>query len=193
MMAVVPRVESRSDEVYAPSRMFAFMLLVFSVIGAAFFCVDLWLHEGVSIFKRRRVLRSGMAAPALILSADSLGRGIGRGQGLSSAYSIVYEVLPTDAPVPCERRRGSHRRRIRSRLRLGARRRLPRYAALSFHSLVHRGSRNSSRSHLGTTLTVTATFNTTRAPRAGSQHTRLSHSPSRQRRGTPHCCRTPDR
>jgi hypothetical protein len=78
--------------------MFAFMLLVFSVIGAVFFCVDLWLHEGVSIFKRRRVLRSGMAAPALILSADSLGRSIGRGQGLSSAYSIVYEVLPTDAP-----------------------------------------------------------------------------------------------
>jgi hypothetical protein len=69
-----------------------FMLVAF------FFFHDLWMHEGVTVFKRRRALRSGTAAPARILSADMLDKTIGRLSGIAAAYSIVYEVLPPGAP-----------------------------------------------------------------------------------------------
>ena len=65
---------------------------------AFFFFHDLWMHEGVTVFKRRRVLRSGTAAPARILSADMLNKTIGKLSGIAAAYSIVYEVLPPGAP-----------------------------------------------------------------------------------------------
>jgi hypothetical protein len=61
---------------------------------AFFFFHDLWMYEGVTVFKRRRVLRSGTAAPARVLSVDVLDKAIGRLGGIASPYSIVYDVLP---------------------------------------------------------------------------------------------------
>jgi hypothetical protein len=66
---------------------------------AFFFFYDVWMHGGVTVFKRRSVLRSGTAAPARVVSADmQVNKSIKGWNGSASAYSIVYEVLPPGAP-----------------------------------------------------------------------------------------------
>lgn len=72
-------------------------LVTFVLLSAAFpvvvaFFIDLRLHEGVSWFTRRSVLRTGRAATAKVLSSSVLLRQTGR--RYASAHSIVYEVLP---------------------------------------------------------------------------------------------------
>ena len=64
---------------------------------AVVFFYDRWMHEGVSFFTRRRVLRLGTAAPARILSVEMLTKTIAGASGFASASSIVYEVLPPGA------------------------------------------------------------------------------------------------
>jgi len=70
------------------------LALAFAVMGFIFFFIDLRVHGGVTIFKRRHVLRSGTSAPARILSDEMLDKRVVRFGALRSAYSIVYEVLP---------------------------------------------------------------------------------------------------
>jgi hypothetical protein len=74
----------------------AALSIPFAVIAFVFFH-DRWMHEGVTVFKRRGVLRSGTAAPARVLSTEALPKSYGRGSGATGAYSIVYEVLPPGA------------------------------------------------------------------------------------------------
>jgi hypothetical protein len=66
----------------------------FAFVGSVLFFFDLRAHEGVTVFARRRVLRSGTAAPARILSDEMLDKSVVRFGTLPAAYSIVYEVLP---------------------------------------------------------------------------------------------------
>ena len=71
-----------------------------SMLFAYFFFQDLWMHQGVNLFKRRRVLKSGTAAPARIVSAEMRDKVIGGLRGPASPYAIEYEVLPPGgAPV----------------------------------------------------------------------------------------------
>jgi hypothetical protein len=77
----------------------AFMFCLFLAIGlllGIFYRLDLRLHEGVSVFKRRRVLRRGIEADATILSSTmSMRTTLSR---FTDAYSNVYEVHPSGAP-----------------------------------------------------------------------------------------------
>jgi hypothetical protein len=72
--------------------------LAFVVMGSIFFFLDLRVHEGVSFFKRRSVLRAGVAAPARILADKMLNKSVARTGTPRSAYAIDYEVLPPGAP-----------------------------------------------------------------------------------------------
>jgi hypothetical protein len=75
---------------------FLFFLVVVGLpLGFAYW-FDRRLHDGVSVFKRRRVLRRGIAADATILSSTMTMRTTG--SRFKAAYSIVYEVHPSGAP-----------------------------------------------------------------------------------------------
>jgi hypothetical protein len=75
-----------------------FVGLAISVPIAISYSLDRNAHEGVDWFARRRVLRSGQAADAKVLSSELMvGKNVGGNHG--GAYSIVYEVMPPgDAP-----------------------------------------------------------------------------------------------
>ena len=66
------------------------LMLLFGVMFTINFFKDLRAHEGVSMFKRRRVLKSGVAANATVLSSSRLERDTGVME--SAYYSNVYEV-----------------------------------------------------------------------------------------------------
>jgi hypothetical protein len=65
-------------------------LLMVSIPVSINYWIDVRLHEGVSLFKRRRVLKNGTIAEATILSCEVLMKNTG--SRYRSAYSIVYEV-----------------------------------------------------------------------------------------------------
>jgi hypothetical protein len=56
------------------------------------YLVDRHLHEGVAMFKRRRVLRQGIEASAKVLSRNVKMTAVNLRQ--RTAYSLVYEVSP---------------------------------------------------------------------------------------------------
>ncbi len=71
-----------------------FVLLSISFPMVISYVIDVRLHEGVNMFRRRRVLRTGVEAKAQVLSATMLMKATG--SKFQSAYSIVYEVQPPD-------------------------------------------------------------------------------------------------
>lgn len=70
------------------------VVVVVAVAFVAFYVKDLRAREGVSFFKRRRVLRSGVAADATVLSSSPLERSTGDFE--TAYYSNVYEVPAPD-------------------------------------------------------------------------------------------------
>ncbi|MBI5545180.1 MAG: sigma 54-interacting transcriptional regulator [Deltaproteobacteria bacterium] len=59
------------------------------------YLIDVRLHDGVNLFRRRKVLKTGVEAKAEVLSSTMLMKATG--SRLRSAYSVVYEVKPADA------------------------------------------------------------------------------------------------
>lgn len=59
------------------------------------YIIDVRLHEGVNMFRRRSVLKTGIEAPAQVLSSTMLMKATG--SRLRSAYSVIYEVKPANA------------------------------------------------------------------------------------------------
>lgn len=64
---------------------------------AVFYWMDLRAHEGVSVLRRRRVARSGVAASARVVSCSPITTGPMWGGG-KLPHSLVYEVEPTGEP-----------------------------------------------------------------------------------------------
>jgi hypothetical protein len=73
-----------------------FVLLSVSIPVLVSFLLDLRAHEGVSYFKRRRVLRQGLEAKANVLSSNILLKSTGRRHEV--IYSVVYEVAAVAEP-----------------------------------------------------------------------------------------------
>jgi hypothetical protein len=71
-------------------------LLLCLLAVALVYWLDRRLHDGVSVFKRRRVLHRGIAADATILSSSMTMRTTAF--YLKDAYANVYEVHPSGAP-----------------------------------------------------------------------------------------------
>ena len=72
-------------------------LLSLSTPIAVSYLIDYRLHEGVNYFRRRRVLKQGVAAKAKVLSSNILTKATG--SRLKSAHSVIYEVSPPGAPA----------------------------------------------------------------------------------------------
>ena len=77
------------------------VFIIFVVVGSISlpmvigYIIDARLHEGVNMFRRRKVLRTGVEAQAQVLSSTILMKATG--SRLDSAYSVVYEVKPPNA------------------------------------------------------------------------------------------------
>jgi hypothetical protein len=65
-------------------------LLMLAIPISISYWIDIRLHDGVNVFRRRRVLRSGTSAEATILSSEMLMKGTG--SKYKAAYSNIYEI-----------------------------------------------------------------------------------------------------